>query len=266
MADDSAVLVDAHCHLDETARCGIPVALALEEAHRAGVHQVVTSGDGLADSREAAELAGRHSEVYFTVGWHPANRRPPTDTEGEDLRQLLKHPKAVAVGEVGLDYYHRGPRPPAPREVQREMFSQMLALAAEEEKPVVIHQRQAQADLLEVLDRGPAVIGMLHCFSGDVSFVAAAAERGLMCSFAGNVTFKSARDLQAAAKSVAAESLLIETDSPFMAPAPHRGRICQPALVRVTASWVAVLRGECLETVARVTTANAHNFFGLPAA
>jgi TatD DNase family protein len=266
MADDGAVLVDAHCHLDETARRGIPVELALEEAHRAGVHQVVTSGDGLADSRDAAELAGRHPEVYFTVGWHPANKRPPTDREGEELRQLLKHPKAVAVGEVGLDYYLREAHPPAPREVQREMFSQMLTLAAEEAKPVVIHQRQAQADLLEVLDQGPAVIGMLHCFSGDVSFAAAAAERGLMCSFAGNVTFKSARDLQAAAKSVAAESLLLETDSPFMAPAPHRGGISQPALIRATASWVAILRGECLETLARVTTANARNFFSLPAA
>jgi TatD DNase family protein len=266
MADQDAVLVDAHCHLDETARRGIPVELVLRQAHEAGVHQMVTSGDGLADSREAAGLAGRHPEVYFTVGWHPMNERPPSDRELEELRQLLQHPKAVAVGEIGLDYFVRDGHQPAPPDLQREMFASMLALAAEEHKPVVIHQRQAQADLLQVLDQGPAVTGMLHCFSGDADFVGAAADRGLLCSFAGNVTFKSARELQAAAQAVASESLLLETDSPFLAPAPHRGSVCQPALVRATASWVAVLRGECLETLARVTTANARSFFNMPVA
>ncbi|MHB1524696.1 MAG: TatD family hydrolase [Candidatus Dormibacteria bacterium] len=258
------VLVDAHCHLDEMARRGLAVDVALAQAHLAGVHQVVTSGDGLEDSRQAADLAARHSEVYFTVGWHPVNQRPPSDVEMEELRGLLSHPKAVAVGEIGLDYKFRQGYLETPPALQREMFAMMLALAAELGKPVVIHQRQAQPDLLEVLDRAPAVAGMLHCFSGDAEFAQRACQRGLLVSFAGNLTFKSARDLQQAALVTPAPSLLVETDAPFLAPSPQRGELCHPALVRATASWLAVLRGECLESLARSTTANARAFFHLP--
>ncbi len=260
------VLVDAHCHLDELARRGLAVSDALAQGHLAGVHQVVTSGDGLEDSRQAKELAEAHPEVYFTVGWHPVNRRPPTGVELEELRSLLGHPKAVGVGEIGLDYKFRAGYMETPPAVQREMFAMMLRLAAELNKPVVIHQREAHADLLEVLDRAPAVTAMLHCFSGDGQFAREAERRGLWVSFAGNLTFKSAQDLQEAARVVPAGSLMVETDAPFLAPSPHRGQLCHPALVRATASWLAVLRGECLETLARVTTENARQFFQLPGA
>jgi len=260
------VLVDAHCHLDELARRGLAVADALAQAHLAGVHQVVTSGDGLDDSRQAKELAERHPEVYFTVGWHPVNRRPPTGLELEELRSLLSHPKAVGVGEIGLDYKFREGYMETPPALQREMFAMMLELAAELGKPVVVHQRQAHADLLEVLDRAPAVNAMLHCFSGDAQFAEEAQRRAMWVSFAGNLTFKSAHDLQAAARVVPAASLMVETDAPFLAPSPHRGELCHPALVRATASWLAVLRGECLETLARATSENTRDFFHLPGA
>ncbi len=257
-------LIDAHCHLDEMAKRGLPVAEALARAHRAGVHQVVTSGDGLADSREACRLAEAHQEVFFTAGWHPSNERPPTDRELEELRQLLSHPRAVGLGEVGLDYLRRPGHLETPPSVQQEMLSQMLELAADVGLPVVIHMRQAGADVLRLLDEGPGVPVLLHCFSGDRVFAEEAARRGLLCSFAGNVTFRSAGSLREALKVVPSELLTLETDSPFLAPEPHRGSVCEPALVAATASRVAVERGECLETLARVTTGNVREFFKLP--
>ncbi|MHB1499944.1 MAG: TatD family hydrolase [Candidatus Dormibacteria bacterium] len=263
MAD--LALIDAHCHLDEMARRGVSVVDALARAHRAGVHQVVTSGDGLTDSQEASRLADVHPEVFFTVGWHPINPRPPTDSEVEDLRQLLSHPKAVAVGEIGLDYLLRPGHLETPRAIQREMFSSMLALAQEVGRPVVVHLRHAHQELLELIDSGPTVPVMLHCFSGDSWFAEEASRRGLLCSFAGNLTFRSAHDLRAALKVVPTDLLVVETDSPFLAPEPHRGSVCEPARVVATASRAAIERGECLDTLARAATGNTRGFFKLPA-
>lgn len=263
---DEVVLIDAHCHLDELGRRGVSPRAALDRAQRAGVRQVVTSGDGLLDSRAACALAEEFPQVYFTVGWHPVNPLPPTDSELDQMGQLLAHPKALALGEVGLDYLFRAGYMETPPEVQRKVFSAMLDLAAEVAKPVVIHQREAGADLLSLLDRGPAVTAILHCFSGDRAFAIEAASRGLYCSFAGNVTFKSAHELQAAARAVPAELLLVETDAPFLAPVPHRGKCCEPAMVRATAQWLAALRGDCLESLSAVTTENTRRALGLAAA
>ncbi len=227
---------------------------------------MVTSGDGLPDSREACRLAELHEEVFFTVGWHPMNGRPPTDSEVEELRQLLSHPKALAVGEIGLDYLQRPGGVVTPPEIQKEMFAMMLALAAELQLPAVIHLRQAHSELLEVLDCHPAVPAMLHCFSGDEGFAAAAIERGLMCSFAGNVTFRSARELKSALAVVPSELLLLETDAPFLTPEPHRGQVNQPAMLRTTAAWVALHRAECLEAVAGAVTQNLRRFLDIPLA
>jgi TatD DNase family protein len=257
-------LIDAHCHLDEMARRGLSVAAALERAHRAGVHQVVTSGDGLDDSREACRLAEAHPEVFFTAGWHPSNGRPPTDRELEEIRQLLSHPRAVALGEVGLDYLRRPGHLDTPPDLQREMLAQLLQLASDCARPVVIHMRQAGSDLLQLLDQSATTPVLLHCFSGDAEFAAEAARRGLLCSFAGNVTFRSAGSLRAALRVVPSELLTLETDSPFLAPEPHRGSVCEPAMVAATASRVAIERGECLGTLAGVTSENVRRFFNLP--
>ncbi len=266
MGDRQVDLVDAHCHLDELSRRGLEPEQAVMRAHRAGVHQLVTSGDGLEDSREAAAIADRLGEVYFTVGWHPVNPKPPTPAQIGELRHLLEHPKAVAVGEVGLDYYFRPGYLETPPAVQQAMFRQMLELAAEVGKPVVVHQRQAERDLIAILDQGPSVPVMLHCFSGGLGLAQAAAERGLMCSFAGNLTFRSAADLHEAAAFVSGENLMLETDAPFLAPEPHRGQLCEPAMVRATAQWLAARRGDCLESLAAATTAVTRAFFRLPPA
>jgi TatD DNase family protein len=265
MTDREVELIDAHCHLDEVDRRGLPVREVVEQAHLAGVSQMVTSGDGLTESRAGLALAEEFPEVFFTVGWHPVNPLPPSVDELNQMRELLAHPKSLAVGEVGLDYFSRRGYLETPKSVQREVFATMLRLAAEVHKPVVIHQRQASADLLQLLDDGPAVSGILHCFSGDSAFAEAAADRGLYCSFAGNVTFKSAQDLQEAARVVPSELLLVETDAPFLAPEPHRGQSSQPAMVRATAQWLAVLRGDCLESLSAVTTENTRRALGIPA-
>ncbi len=265
MAERSVVLIDAHCHLDEVSRRGLSAIEVVDRARAAGVEQIVTSGDDLPQSRAALALAEAFTEVYFTVGWHPVNRLPPRSEEIAEMRELLAHPKAVAVGEVGLDFFFRPGYLETPKELQRKVFADMLELAAELSKPVVIHQRQAHADLLQVLDAGPPVTGILHCFSGDEAFAREAADRGLYCSFAGNLTFKSAVELQQAARAVPSELLLVETDAPFLAPEPDRGQTSQPAMVRTTAQWLAVLRGDCLESVSAVTTENTRRALGMPA-
>jgi len=265
VAEREVVLIDAHCHLDEVERRGVTARAVVDQARQAGVRQLVTSGDDLAGSRAGWALAEEFPEVFFTVGWHPVNPAPPTAAELSQMRELLAHPKAVAVGEVGLDFFFRPGYLETPPVVQREVFASMLNLAAELAKPVVIHQRQAHTDLLQLLDAGPQVTGILHCFSGDRAFAEAAAARGLYCSFAGNVTFKSAHDLQEAARVVPSELLLVETDAPFLAPEPHRGQTSQPAMVRVTAQWLAVLRGDCLESLSAITTENTRRALGIPA-
>ncbi|HEY6537835.1 MAG TPA: TatD family hydrolase [Candidatus Dormibacteraeota bacterium] len=265
MAESGVTLIDAHCHLDLVESRGMALADVLERAHSAGVHQLVTSGDGLPESRAGRALAERFAEVYFTVGWHPINPGPPGAADLIEIKELLAHPKALALGEVGLDYFLRPGYLETPIAIQRSVFSSMLELAAEVGKPVVIHQRQAAADLLELLDAGPPVTAILHCFSGDLGFAKEAARRGLYCSFAGNVTFKSARELQEAARAVPSEFLLVETDAPFLAPEPHRGQPSEPAMVRATAQWLALIRGDCLESLAAVTTENTRRALGIAA-
>ncbi len=257
-------LVDAHCHLDELERRGMPAEEAIAAASAAGVVQMVTSGDSPAENRRARELAEEHEGVFFTPGWHPSNGRAPSPAERRELRDLLDHPRSVALGEVGLDYHPRAQGPIWDPGEQRSLLRSMLGLAAEAAKPVVIHQRDAGRDLLEVLDASPRVPTMLHCFSGGAEFAQDAVSRQLYCSFAGNLTFGSAAQLRAAVSVVPPGLLLLETDSPFLAPQPLRGRTCHPALVRLTASWLAAHLGVGLEAVAEWTSSTARALFQLP--
>ncbi len=257
-------LVDAHCHLDELERRGMPAEEAISAAAAAGVLQMVTSGDSPAENHRARELAETYQGVYFTPGWHPNNGRAPSGAERRELRDLLAHPRAVALGEVGLDYHQRDGGTIWDPGEQRSLLRGMLELAAEVGKPVVIHQRDAGWELLEVLDASPRVPTMLHCFSGGAGFAQAAVSRKLHCSFAGNLTFRSAAELREAVLAVPPELLLLETDSPFLAPHPLRGRLCHPALVRLTASWLAGHLGMELELVAKRSSSAARAFFQLP--
>ncbi len=257
-------VIDSHCHLLALAEQGLPPAQALARARAAGVERVVTIADGVGEGARSLALAERHPGVFVAIGWEPRAPAPPDDQQLAALAELLQHPRAVAVGEVGLDYH----RPPggrtAPDATQRATLRAMLDLARTAGKPVVVHDRLAHDAVLEELDARPPVGVVMHCFSGGPALVRACAERGFVCSFAGTVTFRNAGELRLAVRAVPAGLLAVETDAPFLAPEPHRGRRNEPALLPATLALVAALRGECPDTVARATTATVEALFGLP--
>jgi TatD DNase family protein len=224
-------MIDTHAHLGDDA------AEVLDRARAAGVTRVVAVATTVAGAHAALALADSYDGVYACLGIHPHEAGSAGEADVEALRPLLDHPKAVAVGETGLDYY----RDYAPREAQRILFELQLALAAEVDKPVVIHTRAADGDTVELLRRHNGAV-VLHCFSAP-ALLEPAREHGWFVSFAGNVTYKNAYDLRAAARAVSEDRLLAETDSPYLAPQPVRGRRNEPANVVHTYRALAEARG-----------------------
>lgn len=258
----TAILVDTHCHLAHVD--GSPDE-ALAEAAEAGVARLVDVGMGTAESRVAVDRAeGSGGRIRAAVGIHPNDlgeyADDPDGTLGR-LRELARSPGVGAIGETGLDFY----RDREPRDLQEESFRAHVALAKETGKPLVIHCRDAHHDVLRVLDdaRPPEQV-VMHCFSGDAPYAGACAERGFLCSFAGNVTFKKADELREAAAIVPAELLLVETDAPYLTPEPYRGKRNRPARVVHTARRVAEVRGEDPEALEETLWANASRVFGFP--
>jgi TatD DNase family protein len=245
-------VIDTHAHLDA---CEDPPEQVVERAREAGVQRILTVGTTVAGSREALALAERHGEVFAILGIHP-HEAGGTDDVAE-LRDLLGHERAVAVGETGLDFY----RDWSPRERQRELFERHLELASELGKAVVIHTRAADRQTLDVL-AGFAGDVVLHCFSSP-PMLRDALERGYYVSFAGNVTYKNAAELRVAATQVPAERLLTETDSPYLAPQPKRGRPNEPANVVHTLDALAEARRTDRDELEAQIDANAQRVFGL---
>jgi TatD DNase family protein len=242
-------VIDTHAHLDA---CPDPPDVLVARARAAGVTRILTVGTTLERCRTALELADANEEVYAILGIHPHEAGDDHDLGA--LRELLAHPKAVAVGETGLDYY----RDYAPHDRQRALFEAQLALASELGRTVVVHSRAADDDTLDALAgfTGPVV---LHCFTS-ARMLRPALDRGYYVSFAGNVTYKNAPDLRVAASQVPAERLLAETDCPYLAPQPLRGRSNEPAYVVHTYAALAAARGA---DVAAQVDANAATAFGL---
>ena len=239
-------MIDTHAHLGDDA------AEVLDRARAAGVTRVIEVATTVAAARETLAHADREEGVYACLGVHPHEAAEPGDLD--ELRELLAHPKAVAVGETGLDYF----RDYAPHDAQQRLFEAELALARETGKPVVIHTRAADDDTRARLVEhdGPVV---LHCFSSP-ALLPDALERGWYVSFAGNVTYKNAHDLRDAARQVPADRLLAETDSPYLAPQPVRGQRNEPANVTHTYDFLSELRGE---DVRSQIEANAGRLFSL---
>ena len=240
-------MIDTHAHLDALDEDPADV---VARAHAAGVTRILTIG-----TAQAVELAAAHDGVYAVVGVHPHDAGREADLD--ELRRLLAHPKAVAVGEIGLDYY----RDYAPHDAQQDLFAAQMALAVEVDKPIVIHTRAADEDTEQML-RGFGGTVVLHCFSSP-HLLPTALDRGWYVSFAGNVTYKNATDLRLAATQVPAERILAETDCPYLAPQPVRGRKNEPAYVVHTLDALAqVRRVEPADLAARIE-ANATACFGL---
>jgi TatD DNase family protein len=258
------MLADSHCHLDHEqfdADRDAVIVRALE----AGVECMVAigTGDGPPDLENGIRLADRYPAIYATVGVHPHDASKADLETFRRLAELLRHPKVVALGEIGLDYHYDF----SPREVQRDVFVEQMRVASDAAKPIVIHTREAWEDTLGLIEqywRPRALPGIMHCFSGGPAEAARCVELGFYLSFGGIVTFPKALEVQEAARSAPAGRILVETDAPYLAPVPRRGKRNEPAYVVETARKLGALRGETLESIGVVTTANLRRVLALP--
>jgi TatD DNase family protein len=255
-------LVDSHCHLDIGSLeedCEDVIA----RARRAGVGEMITIGASgpFEANLQAIEIARRHPCVFATVGVHPHEAATVDDRVLDRIEELAAAEEVVGIGETGLDYYYDN----SPRADQQTAFRRFLALAKRLDLPVSIHLRDADSDAAAIVAEeglGPAG-GVIHCFSGDAESARIFLDLGLHLSFSGIVTFKTAEPLREAARIVPPDRLMIETDAPFLAPIPHRGKRNEPALVRYTAAMLAQVRGESLDSLASRTSENARRLFRL---
>jgi len=250
------MLIDSHCHLDHE-QFNPDRDAVIERALEAGVERMLAigTGDGPPDLEAGIRMADRHPAIYATVGVHPHEASKATSETYRQLADLLKHPKVLALGEIGLDYHYDF----SPREVQRDVFVEQMRIAADARKPIVIHTREAWADTLALIERHwtpTGLPGIMHCFSGGPAEAERCLALGFYLSFGGIVTFPKSLELQEAAKVVPSDRILAETDAPYLAPVPKRGKRNEPAFVIETARKVAALRGETLESLAAATTAN----------
>lgn len=258
-------MIDSHCHLDSD-RFDADREAVIERAVAAGVTRMLAigTGDGPPDLECAIRLADAHEPVYATVGVHPHDASQADAATLSALRELLKHPKVVALGEIGLDYHYDF----SPRDVQQRVFIEQMQVAAEARKPVVIHTREAWDDTFHLIERHwkpTGLGGVMHCFSGGPAEASRALELGFHLSFGGIVTFPNARSVQQAARLCPENRLLVETDAPFLAPVPCRGKRNEPAFVVHTAARLAALRGVALEQIEAATTSNFLAWAGLAA-
>jgi TatD DNase family protein len=249
-------LIDSHCHLD-SADFDQDRDAVMDRALAAGVEHLMAigTGNGPPDLEAGIRLAEHRAAFYATVGVHPHDAAKAGPADIERLANLLAHPKVLALGEIGLDYHYDF----SPREVQKSVFIAQMEIAAAARKPIVIHTREAWQDTLALLERHwtpHAIGGIMHCFSGGPEHARRALDLGFYLSFGGIVTFPKALDVQEAAKSAPADRILIETDAPYLAPVPQRGKRNEPALIVHTARKLADLRGESYEAICASTTAN----------
>lgn len=256
------MMIDSHCHIDPAYFPEGP-DVALERARAAGVSGFVAIGVGqdLTQARHVVEVAARRSDVWAAVGVHPHDAKVLDAPMEEELRRLARAHKVVALGEIGLDYHYMH----SPREVQQAVFRRLVGMARELRLPIVVHTREAAADTLAILEAEGArdVGGIIHCFSEDRPFAERALDLDFDLSFSGIVTFKNARAIHEVAAWAPRERILIETDSPYLAPVPLRGKPCEPSYIVHTARRVAELRGTSFEDLAAQTSENVRRRLSL---
>jgi TatD DNase family protein len=257
-------LVDSHCHLNYE---GLRERQdeVLENARERGVQGFLNISTRQREWNDVIAVAERNADVWASVGVHPHEADAHPDLGAAALIEGADHPQVIAIGECGLDYYYDK----SDRAAQRHRFEAHIEAARATGLPLVIHTREAEADTAEILERavkGGGVTGVLHCFTGSANLARKGLDLGFYVSLSGIVTFKNAQDLQETAKWLPSDQMLVETDSPFLAPVPHRGQVCEPAFVADTAAFVAGLRGEAPDQLAEATTANFFRLFGRAAA
>ncbi len=247
---------DSHAHLNDE-RFDEDREELIASLNQNGISNVVNIGADLKTSRESIELAEKYDFIYASVGVHPHDVEEMTDADLDTLTNMSKHEKVVAIGEIGLDYYYDN----SPRELQRKWFRAQMELANKLNLPVIIHSRDAMGDTLEILKECPVKAGVLHCYSGSIESAKEILKLGYYISFAGPVTFKNAKGLTEAAKYVPLDKILIETDCPYLAPEPYRGKRNSSLYVSEVAKKIAELKGITVEEVAKVTMENAKRVF-----
>jgi len=247
---------DTHAHYDDAQFDGDRDAL-LSEVYRAGVTCIVDPGDRIASSRKAIAIAEQYDFIYAAVGIHPENVGEAKDAELDELRKMAAYPKVVAIGEIGLDYHYGDSR----RELQQEWFVRQLELARELKLPAVVHERDATEDALKIVSRFSDVRGVFHCFGGSWETAEALLDQGWYLSFTGAVTFKNARKAPEVIRKMPADRIMIETDSPYLAPVPNRGQRNSSLNLPYIAAKIAELRGITTEAVAALTKENGLRFF-----
>lgn len=247
---------DSHSHMDsscfdadrEELICGF---------REKGVEGFINVGCDLESSRRSVALAEKYSFVWAAVGSHPDDADRVDEALLEEYRQLAAHKKVIAIGEIGLDYHYED----IPRDIQKTAFERQLSLAEELHLPVIVHEREAHGDAMDILDRHPGATGVFHCYSGSAEMAKELVRRGWYLGFTGVVTFKNARKAVEVVSRVPLDRILIETDCPYMAPEPHRGRRNDTGLVPLVGRAIALHRGEPEELVMRATTENAKRLF-----
>jgi len=256
------MLVDSHCHLDriDLKPFDDDLGKALKFAEENGVERFLCVAIDRGNIPAVIAIAEQFDNVYASVGVHP-NEDDPEEVTAEELVQLAAHPKVIAIGETGLDYF----RTEGEQDWQHRRFRNHITAARETKKPLIIHSREAREDTLRLMreENAAEAGGIMHCFVEDWETARQAMEMDFYISFSGIVTFKNAEELRDVAKQVPADKLLVETDSPYLAPIPHRGKSNQPAYVRNVAEFLAELRGVSLEELAAQTTANFDRLFNL---
>ena len=259
-------IVDTHAHLDMSTFDKDRTEV-LARALNAGVSMIITVGTNLESSKKAVELAKKHPEIFATVGFHPHDVAAVERTDIANLAEIANHPRIVAIGEIGLDFY----RNYSPRETQLQALKWQLELAAKLELPVIIHCRQAEKDMLNLLhdwvlrhkSRDGQHQGVMHCFSGDSDTARQYLALGFYLSLGAYIGYPASGNAYSVIRNIPEDRLLVETDCPFLPPQSHRGRRNEPAYLPLTVEALAQIREESSETVARITTENAHRLFRL---
>ena len=260
MKEDTPLLVDSHAHLDsgqyKNDRDDV-IARAAEN----GISHMLTIGCDMESSRASVALANQYNSIYAAVGVHPHEAREINATTLEQLEQLLSQPKVVALGEIGLDYF----RNHCPHDIQKNAFRQQIRLARKVKKPIIIHDRDAHNDLLQIMEEEHAgdVGGVVHCFSGDTHMARRCIELGFYISFTANITYPKNEALREVVKDISIDKMLVETDCPYLSPQGYRGKRNEPAYVRLCAEQIATTKGLTYADVARITSRNCHDLFGI---
>ena len=253
------MLIDTHAHLHDE-MFAADQAEVIERAFSQGITDIIDIGDDMASSAQAIALAKEYKRIYAAVGIHPQTAATMLENDEEQLAAWAQLPEVVAIGEIGLDYYYETTE----RSVQKQVFIRQLDVARQMHLPVSIHDRDAHGDLMDILKKdGKGICGVIHCFSGSWEMAKELLHAGWFLGVDGPLTFKNAAKLPEVVQKMPLDHLLLETDSPYLAPVPERGHRNEPAFVRYVAEKVAALRDVSVEKIARVSSENARNLFGL---